>query len=37
VLGCSRPEHVLENIARLQVPVPPALWEDLAAEGMIER
>jgi D-threo-aldose 1-dehydrogenase len=37
VLGGSRPEHVLENLARLQVPVPPALWEDLATEGMIER
>jgi D-threo-aldose 1-dehydrogenase len=35
VLGGSRPQHVRENVARLQVPVPPALWDDLAAEGMI--
>jgi D-threo-aldose 1-dehydrogenase len=35
VLGASRPDHVLENVARLRVPVPPALWDDLAAEGMI--
>jgi D-threo-aldose 1-dehydrogenase len=35
VLGGSRPEHVRENVARLRTPVPPALWDDLAAEGMI--
>ena len=35
VLGGSRPEHVRENVERLRTPVPPALWDDLAAEGMI--
>ena len=35
VLGGSRREQVRENVERLRVPVPPALWDDLAAEGMI--
>jgi D-threo-aldose 1-dehydrogenase len=35
VLGGSRPEQVVENVARLRVPVPEALWDDLVAEGMI--
>ena len=35
VLGGSRPEHVRENVARLRMAVPPTLWAELAAEGMI--
>jgi D-threo-aldose 1-dehydrogenase len=35
VLGGSHPGQVAQNVARSRVPVPPALWDDLAAEGMI--
>lgn len=35
VLGGSRPEHVRENVERMRIPVPQALWDDLADEGMI--
>jgi D-threo-aldose 1-dehydrogenase len=35
VLGGSHPGQVAQNAARSRVPVPPALWDDLAAEGMI--
>lgn len=32
VLGARTPAQVRENVARLRVPVPAALWEDLTAE-----
>jgi D-threo-aldose 1-dehydrogenase len=35
VLGGSRPEQVEQNVARLRVPVPPALWDELAVERMV--
>ncbi|OLT17620.1 aldo/keto reductase [Pseudonocardia sp. CNS-139] len=35
VLGATEPVHVRENVARLAVPVPDALWTHLAAEGLI--
>jgi D-threo-aldose 1-dehydrogenase len=35
VLGGSRPEQVEQNVARLRVPVPPALWDELAIERMV--
>lgn len=35
VLGGSSPEQVRESVARLRIPVPPALWDELAATGLI--
>ncbi|QCP05264.1 aldo/keto reductase [Brevibacterium sp. CS2] len=35
ILGASRPEQVTENLARLTAAVPEALWDDLAAAGLI--
>lgn len=35
VVGGATPEHVRENAARLQAPVPAELWDRLAAEGLV--
>jgi D-threo-aldose 1-dehydrogenase len=36
VLGATEPAHVRQNVARLAEPVPDALWEHLAREGLIQ-
>ncbi|MGW9827644.1 putative TIM-barrel fold metal-dependent hydrolase/aryl-alcohol dehydrogenase-like putative oxidoreductase [Brevibacterium pityocampae] len=35
ILGASRPEQVTQNLERLAAAVPEALWDDLAAAGLI--
>ncbi|WP_219414625.1 aldo/keto reductase [Pseudonocardia nigra] len=35
-LGATEPGHVRENVRRAGVPIPAALWEHLAAEGLIQ-
>ena len=35
VLGATEPAHVKQNVGRIAEPVPEALWEHLAAEGLL--
>jgi D-threo-aldose 1-dehydrogenase len=37
VVGSGRPEQVLQNLDRLNVSVPDALWDDLDAQGLVPR
>lgn len=37
VLGMSKPEHVRQSLAWLDVAIPPALWEELKGEGLLRR
>jgi len=36
ILGAESPEEVVENLHMRQLPIPPALWEELKAEGLLE-
>jgi D-threo-aldose 1-dehydrogenase len=36
VLGAQRPEEIRDNVAAFETPVPPALWAELRAEGLID-
>jgi D-threo-aldose 1-dehydrogenase len=36
LIGCRTPEEVASDVADLATPVPPGLWSDLAAEGLVE-
>jgi D-threo-aldose 1-dehydrogenase len=35
LLGCRSADEVRENIELLQLPIPPELWEDLRANGLV--
>lgn len=35
LLGCRSPEEIASNLADLAVDIPPALWTDLEAEGLL--
>jgi len=35
VLGATEPAHIEQNVARIAEPIPPALWEQLGAEGLL--
>jgi D-threo-aldose 1-dehydrogenase len=35
VLGATEPAHVRQNVERAAVPIPDALWEHLAADGLV--
>lgn len=37
VAGAGQPSHVEENLARMQVDVPPGLWAELYAAGLVRR
>jgi D-threo-aldose 1-dehydrogenase len=37
VLGAQKPEEVKANVAALEAHIPPALWAELKAEGLIEQ
>lgn len=37
VAGAGEPSHVKENLARMQVEVPPGLWTELYAAGLVRR
>ncbi|MGH3016553.1 MAG: aldo/keto reductase [Gaiellaceae bacterium] len=34
-LGATEPAHIEQNVARIAEPIPAALWEELAAEGLL--
>jgi D-threo-aldose 1-dehydrogenase len=36
VTGAVRPEEIAENARLIATPIPPALWQDLAARGMVD-
>lgn len=36
VLGAQRPDEVRDNVAALETAVPPALWQELRAEALID-
>ena len=35
IAGVLTPEHVQANVAMLQQPIPPVLWAELKAEGLL--
>lgn len=35
IAGVLTPEHVQANVAKLQQPIPPVLWAELKAEGLL--
>ena len=37
VVGGATPAHVRENAQRMDAEVPEALWQELAAEGLLPR
>ncbi len=37
VAGAAVPDHVAQNLAHMSVPIPAALWEQLADEGLVTR
>jgi D-threo-aldose 1-dehydrogenase len=36
VIGADHPDQVAENIRALNVPIPPAFWADLRADGLVD-